>query len=185
MINRILLLLFSIVILAAAGICAAVFLHAFPDQLWRDTLQMLLSRKETLVALLIVCILSLHLIGVALSTSDENSQTSVRDEMVVAKTETGSVCVAMAAIKHLAERVSKTIAGVRDSKATISRDDKQPLRIRLTLYVAQGIDATIVGQNAAKEIQAAIQTSLQIREIPIDVFIKNISNERIDERRVV
>ena len=184
--NRILLLLFSIIILTAAGICTAVFLHAFPDKVWNDQLQMLLTRKETLVALLILCMLSLHMIGVALSTSDDGTQAaSIHEEMIVAKTPTGSICVSMAAIKHLSERVSKTIAGVRDSRASISRNDKDQLHIKLTLFVAQGIDATIVSQNVAKEIQSAIQTSLQIRDIPIDVFIKNISNERIDERRVV
>ncbi len=190
-INRILLLLFSVIIIAGVGICAAVFLHAFPESLWMEQLNFLLSRKETLIALALVGIIALHFLSVSISSSssddDSYSESSIQtDEINILKGDTGAILVSINAIKKLSERMAKTVAGVRDAKASVSRTKSDPLKIRMTLFISQGIDATIVGQAAAKEVQAAIDTSLKISNVPVDVFIKNISNERLaNDRRVV
>lgn len=189
-INRILLLLFSVIIIAGVGICAAVFLHAFPESLWMEQLRFLLSRKETLIALVLIGIIALHFLSVSLSFSagndDDYSESIQSDEMNILKADTGSILVSINAIKKLSERMAKTVAGVRDAKASVSRTKNDPLKIKMTLFITQGIDATIVGQAAAKEVQAAIDTSLKISNVPVDVFIKNISNERLaNDRRVV
>ena len=107
-------------------------------------------------------------------------------EFLLKKTDFGLVSAEFAVAQSLAERALKSVAGINESQVVVEKySSANPLKILLTLTLAEGYSAPTVSKNADKLINDELRKILGIEfYVPIEVRVKQIAQAVPAKRRV-
>ena len=184
-IRRLILLFYVLIIMAALVICAGVCLNLIPANLWRNELEFIIGREETLMALAAMMFASLILLTGIFSR--RKSSSIMLNDVHLEAGGPGEVKVTVPAIIGVVERAAITINGVREVEATLHRQDgAMPIKIKLTITLGQGFSAPRVSEAVVAAVDAALSTALELPNVPVEVKVNEITHAIVErEKRVV
>jgi uncharacterized alkaline shock family protein YloU len=184
MINRVLLFLAALLLLALSALWLAVSLGTMPDAVWQNELLYALDRKEGVLAAAAVLLLSVHLLGVSVHREDED-EFSRRGEFLVVRSETGSCEVALEAVRDLTARTVREVRAVRDVKVKAEvrrrkgkKTGEQLEQLELSLFLTVGREAKVpaLQQELEQKVADALQRSLDLTDVPIAIRVTDITD---------
>jgi len=187
-ISRLLLFLYVIVVMAALIVCAAVCLHIFPEQYWRNMLEVIIVRQETLAVIAVMFLASLCLLNAVFSGNKKShGEFLSSDDVELHKGQLSEVKITVGAIQSVVERAALTVQGVREVKAEVfNQSGEVPVKVNLEVVLGQGYSAPEVSTEINLAVNEALQTALQISNVPVKTKVIEVTHaigER--ERRVV
>jgi len=185
-IRRLILLFYVPAVLAAVAICAGVCLRLIPENLWRNELDFLITREETLAVLAVMALASLILLPAVFSRNSKGLPLASGDvHLEIGKP--GEVKVTVPAIVSVVERAAITVGGVREAKASVyQQSGDMPIKVRLTITLGQGFSAPRVSEATVAAIDEALRTALELPNVPVEVKVNEVTHAIIErERRVV
>lgn len=109
-------------------------------------------------------------------------------EFLLRKTDFGLVRVEYEVVRRIAERAVSQLDGIQDVAVVVEKSESTitPLKIRLTLTLAEGHSAPVASRDANKAINDALNDTLQQNfYAPIDVKVKQIAPPAEQKRRRV
>lgn len=194
MMNRVLLFLAALLLLALSVLWLAVSLGAVPDTVWQNEMLYALSRKEGVLAAAVILLLSVHLLGVSVHRKDEDALAR-RGEFLVVRSKTGSCQVSLAAVRDLVDRTVREVRAVRDVKVkpqVCRRKDKKTgeklEQLELSLFLTVGREARIpaLEQELEQKAAEALQRSLDLTDVPLAIRVTDITDAQpVRTQRVV
>ena len=186
-ISRLLLLLYVLAVMAALVVSAGVCLHLFPAQVWQNELNWILSRQETLIVIAIMFLASLCLLSMSLSSSKKATVVNLSGDVELEKGTQKEVAVTIPAIVSVVERAALNVAGVRQVEAQVSNQGGNiPVKVQLSMILSQSYSAPEVSAEVKTAVNQALQVSLEISDVPVEIKVTEITHAVIErERRVV
>ena len=167
-INRFLLFVLMIGLALLAVLMLLLCMGAVPEPVWLNELHYILSRRETVVASVVVLVLALHLLGVSLRGRAERTRES--GDFILLQNEQGGVRMA----KVRVQRVRAT------SKAP------ETLRLVLDLTVGSHTPVGPLTETAAAAIRAQLQETMGLEGVAVESHITGITDALPEgKRRVV
>lgn len=130
------------------------------------------------------------LIGKILTKTKKVVKTSVArtssGEFLLKKTDYGLVRVEFTTIQKIAERALSQIQEIHDTTVAVEKlNEINPMRIRLTTTLAEGVSAPRASQMADKAINDALKEFLAIEfYVPVEVKVNQIVQVVTPKRRV-
>ena len=184
-ISRLLLLLYVLAVMAALAVGAGVCLHFIPTQVWQSYLEWILTTRETLIVLGVMFFASLCLLSMALSS--KKGPVNIKGDVELQKGTFNEVKVALPAVVSVVERAALSVQGVRQVEAKVqNRGGESPVTAQVSVILGQGYSAPDVSALIKMEINRALQTALQISDVPVDVKVTEVTHAVMErERRVV
>ena len=186
-IRRLILLFYVLAVLAALIICAGIFLHVIPPNLWQKELNFMLAREETLAAIVVMAIASLILLTGVFARRSSSGLSIASGDVHLEKGKPGEVKVTVPAIVSVVERAAITVNGVREAQATVyQQSGEMPIKVQLTITLGQGFSAPRVSEATVAAIDDALLTALELSAVPVEVKVDEVTHAIIErERRVV
>ena len=184
-IRRLILLFYVLTIMAALVVCAGVCLQLIPADIWRNELNFIIEREETLGVLAVMLLASWILLTGVFSRSKSLSASSSDVPLEVGKP--GEVKVTIPAIISVVERAAITVSGVREVEASVYRQDgEMPIKIRLTITLGQGFSAPRVSEATIAATRDALLKALELPDVPVEIKVNEVTHAIIErEKRVV
>lgn len=109
-------------------------------------------------------------------------------EFLLKKTDFGLVRVDFSVIEKIVERTLAQVEGIAEVNIAVEKvtDRVVPLRVKLTMILAEGFSAPKVSEKADKVINDALRNFLQLEFfVPVEVRIKQIEQVVAPKRRRV
>lgn len=187
-IRRLILLFYVLAVLAALVICAGVCLQIIPTRIWQGELNFIIAREETLAVLAGMAFASLILLTAVFSRSKSSNGLSLASgDIHLEEGKPGEVKVTVPAIVSVVERAAVTVNGVREASAVVYRQSGEvPIKIKLTITLGQDFSAPAVSEATKAAIDDAMQTALELPNVPVDITVDEVTHAVIErERRVV
>ena len=160
-----------------------------PEPVWLNELHYILSRRETVVASVVVLVLALHLLGVSLRGRAERTRET--GDFILLQNEQGGVRVALPAIRAMAEQTLIGMRGVRVAKVRVQRvraTSKAPETLRLVLDLTVGRHTPVgpLTETAAAAIRVQLQETMGLEGVAVESHITGITDALPEgKRRVV
>ncbi len=177
--NRILLLPFSLLMMALTVAAAAAALHLIPESVWLNELRYALSRQELLAGCAVFFLLSLNFFFAVFSGRSDTGR--LHGEIMIVDTPTGAVQVELSAIRGIVERVALGISGVREVSAAVSvprkkNDATVPLHVDLKVVLAAHAHLSAVSEQLTERIRQDLMNVLGIDGVPVAIRVTDVSN---------
>lgn len=184
-ISRLLLLLYVLAVMAALVVSAGVCLHFIPTQVWQSYLNWIISTRETIIVIGVMLLASLCLLVMTLSS--KKGAVNMKGDVELQKGTFNEVKVAVPAIVSVVERAALSVQGVRQVEAKVqNKGGTNPLNVQVSMVLSQSYSAPDVSALVKMEINKALQTALQIPEVPVDVKVTEVTHAVVErEKRVV
>ena len=184
-ISRLLLLLYVLAVMVALAVGAGVCLHFIPTQVWQSYLNWIISTQETLIVIAVMFLASFCLLSMALSS--KKSPVNIKGDVELQKGTFNEVRVAVPAIVSVVERAALSVQGVRQVEAKVqNRGGSTPVSVQVSMVLSQSYSAPDVSAQVKAEINKALQTALQISDVPVEVKVTEVTHAAIErEKRVV
>lgn len=185
--RRLILLFYVLAVLAALVICAGVCLDFIPATVWRNELNYIIGRHETLAGLAVMTLASLILLTGIFSRQSDKGMSLMSGDVHLEIGKPGEVKVTVPAIVGVVERAAVTVGGVRAAEASVYRQDGEiPIKVRLTIILSQGFSAPKVSENVNATVNDALRTALELENVPVEVKVNEITHAIIErDKRVV
>lgn len=109
-------------------------------------------------------------------------------DFLLRKTDFGLVRVEFSVIQKIAERALAQLQNISDAEVTVEKNSSSvaPMKINLTLTLAEGCSAPLTGRAADKAINDAFKDLLQLAfYVPVDVRVRRIAQPVAQTRRRV
>ena len=186
-IRRLILLFYVLIVLVVLVVCAGVCLQLIPTNFWQDNLNYIIEREETLAVLAGMTLASLILLTGVFSSSSSKGLSLASGDVHLEIGKPGEVKVTVPAIVSVVERAAITVNGVREAQASVYRQEgEMPIKVRLTMTLAQGFSAPKVIEATVAAIDDALLTALQLPNVPVEVKVNEVTHAIIErEKRVV
>ncbi len=187
-ISRLLLFLYVIVVMAMLIIFAGVCLNIIPAEIWRNELEVILVRQETLPVIAVMFLASLCLLHAVFSGGKKvRGEILSGDDVELQSGQVSEVKITVGAIQSVVERAALTVPGVREVKAEVfNQPGEVPVKVNLEIVLGQGYAAPEVSAEINSAVNGALQTAMQISGVPVKTKVTEVTHaigER--ERRVV
>lgn len=174
-INRFLLLIYALAIAAVALGTIVLCFHILPTDEVLNEVKFLLSRWETIATAAVVFLLSVHLLGCAVSTDSAFGHSS--GEFLLLTGATGKVTVTVEAIKNLIEKSVLAVSGVRDVKSKVKtvtlKDGSPELNIQLFLSVGQDRRVTGIADSVRNDVIQNVEKVFGLAACNVEVEISD------------
>lgn len=188
-INRLLLLPYTLCIMALAIAVVAAALRIVPESVWLNELRYALSRQE----LLAVCggffLVSLKLFFAVFSRTSSSART--HGEFMVVNTPAGAVQVALSAVRGIVEREVLSMQGVRTASAVISVQDapkdsvETPMQVELKITLADHTSLNAISEELTRRVRSELHDVLGIVDVPVNLHVTEISNTAGGSKRSI
>lgn len=184
-ISRLLLLLYVLAVMAALVVGAGVCLHFISTQVWQAYLNWIISSQETLIVIAVMFLASLCLLSMALSS--KKGSVNVKGDVELQKGTFNEVKVAVPAIVSVVERAALSVQGVRQVEAKVqNKGGATPVNVQIEIILSQGYSAPEVSSLVKESVNKALETALQISDVPVEVKVTEVTHAVIErEKRVV
>ena len=179
-INRLLLLPYTLCIMALAIAVVAAALRIVPESVWLNELRYALSRQELLAACGVFFLVSLKLFFAVFSRTSHSART--HGEFMVVNTSAGAVQVAISAVRGIVEREALSMQGVRTASATISVHDapkasvETPMQVEIKITLADHTSLHMISTELTQRVHKSLHDALGIAEVPVTLRVTEISN---------
>lgn len=186
-ISRLLLLLYVLAVMAALVISAGICLHFIPAQVWQDNLNLIISKQETLIVIAVMLLASFCLLSMSLSSSKKATVVNLSGDVELEKGTQKEVSVTIPAIVSVVERAALSVAGVRQVEAKVQNQGGNiPVKVQLSIVLSQSYSAPEVSAEVKTAVNKALQASLEISDVPVDMKVSEITHAVIErEKRVI
>ena len=181
--NRFLLFLFSLVSIAGGGALLVVAARLLPQQEWLSLVDQYAGRPECLAGFAIYLIVGLHLLLSSLLVRSSGQET--RGELTLVAGAAGSIQVASAAVRDVAERAARDVRGVREvhARLTSHRPDGTGAdsSIRLSLQLVLGTETPVreTADAVHEAVQAALSSLLGFPDVAIELSVSEITQAKL------
>ena len=188
-INRLLLLPYTLCIIALTIAVVAAALRIVPESIWMNELRYALSRQELLAACGVFFLVSLKLFFAVFSHTSSTART--HGEFMVVDTSAGAVQVALSAVRGIVERATLSMQGVRTATAVISVHDAlkdtvaTPMQVELKITLADHTSLNSVSEELTAKIRQELHDVLGIVDVPVALRVTEISNSSGDAKRAL
>ena len=179
-INRLLLLPYTLCIMALAIAVVAAALRIVPESVWLNELRYALSRQELLAACGVFFLVSLKLFFAVFSRTSSSART--HGEFMVVNTPAGAVQVALSAVRGIVEREVLSMQGVRTASAVISVQDaskdsvETPMQVELKITLADHISLTAISEELTQRVRQNLHDVLGLVDVPVMLRVTEIAN---------
>ena len=186
--NRLLLLPYTLVTMALSVAVVAVALRIVPEGIWLNELRYALSRQELLAACGVFFLVSLKLFFAVFSRTSHSART--HGEFMVVDTRAGAVQVALPAVRGIVERVALSMQGVRTATAVISVHDAPkdsagtPMQVELKITLADQTSLNAVSEELTEKVRHELHDVLGIADVPVALRVTEITNAGTSKRSV-
>lgn len=187
-INRIILFFYALAFGAVSLLTIVLYARFIPDaQIWNEFLY-LCSRIETVLVAVVIFICSLYLLIQSLSTHNNNVSIN---EAVIVQGKMGEVHVSLVALKNMADKIARSITGVRDAKVRL-RMTKAPTKdktlipnFKIKLIVGEEVNVVNIGDNLKQQLITYLNQFVGVEQAKIDIDIESISNNITNNKKRV
>lgn len=184
-INRIILFFYALAFGAISILTMVLFARFIPDaQIWNEFLY-LCSRMETVVVAVVIFICSLYLLIQSLSThSNDVSAVIVQGKM-------GEVNISLTALKDMADKIARSITGVRDVKVRLkmtkapTKDKTLIPNFKLKLIVGEESNIVSISDEIKQQLDIYLNKYIGIEKAKIDINVESISNNSTNNKKRV
>lgn len=186
--NRLLLLPYTLLIMALSVVVAVVVLRIIPESIWLNEVRYALSRQELLAVCGVCLLISLKLFFAVFSRTSHSART--HGEFMVVDTKAGAVQVALPAVRGIVERVALSLQGVRTATAVISVHDAPkdsvgtPMRVELKITLADQTSLNAVSEELAEKVRQELHDVLGVADVPVALRVTEIANVGASKRSV-
>ena len=188
-INRLLLLPYTLVAMALAVVVLAAALRIVPESVWLNELRYALSRQELLAVCGVFFLVSLKFFFAVFSRTSSPVRTS--GEFMVVDTPAGAVQVALSAVRGIVERAAFSMQGVRTVTSVISVHDAPkdspatPMQVELKITLADHTSLNAVSEELTAKVRQELHDVLGIPDVPVTLCVTEISNASGTSKRSV
>lgn len=187
-INRIILFFYALAFGAISILTMVLFARFIPDaQIWNEFLY-LCSRMETVVVAVVIFICSLYLLIQSLSTHSNDVSTN---EAVIVQGKMGEVNISLTALKDMADKIARSITGVRDVKVRLKMT-KAPIKdktlipnFKLKLIVGEESNIVSISDEIKQQLDIYLNKYIGIEKAKIDINVESISNNSTNNKKRV
>jgi uncharacterized alkaline shock family protein YloU len=171
--------------MAALVVSAGVCLHFIPTQVWQAYLNWIIATEETVIVIAVMFAASLCLLAMALST--KKSPVNLKGDVELQKGSLFEVKIAIPAIVSVVERAALSVQGVRQVEAKVqNRGGDVPVNVQLSITLSQSYSAPDTSAQVKTAVNKALQTALQISDVPVEVKVTEVTHAVIErDKRVV
>ncbi len=186
--NRLLLLPYTLLIMALSVVVAVVVLRIIPESIWLNEVRYALSRQELLAVCGVCLLISLKLFFAVFSRTSHSART--HGEFMVVDTKAGAVQVALPAVRGIVERVALSLQGVRTATAVISVHDAPkdsvgtPMQVELKITLADQTSLNAVSEELAEKVRQELHDVLGVADVPVALRVTEIANVGASKRSV-
>lgn len=187
-INRIILFFYALAFGAVSILTMVLFARFIPDaQIWNEFLY-LCSRMETVVVAVVIFICSLYLLIQSLSTHSNDVSTN---EAVIVQGKMGEVNISLTALKDMADKIARSITGVRDVKVrlkmtkTPTKDKTLIPNFKLKLIVGEESNIVLISDEIKQQLDIYLNKYIGIEKAKIDINVESISNNSTNNKKRV
>lgn len=186
-IRRLILLFYTLAVLAALVLAAGVCLRVIPTSVWQNELTALVAQPNAWAVIVIMILASLILLTGVFARGGGGDASIISGDVHLEKGKAGDVKVTVPAIVGVVERAAITVGGVREAEAEVyQQSGEMPIKVRLTIALGQGYSAPRVSEAVTQSIDEALRTALELPDVPVEVKVNEVIHaiqER--DRRVV
>ena len=167
-----------------------LFARFIPDaQIWNEFLY-LCSRWETVLVATVIFICSLYLVIQSLST---HSKDVSANEAAIIQGKMGDVRISLIALKNMADKIARSIQGVRDVKVKLkmtkaqTKDKTLLPNFKLRLIVGEDHNIVAISDELKMMLNAYLAKYIGIEQAIINIEVESISNNSTanNKKRVV
>ncbi len=189
-INRIILFFYALAFGAVSLLTLVLFARFIPDaQIWNEFLY-LCSRWETVLVATVIFICSLYLVIQSLST---HSKDVSANEAAIIQGKMGDVRISLIALKNMADKIARSIQGVRDVKVKLkmtkaqTKDKTLLPNFKLRLIVGEDHNIVAISDELKMMLNAYLAKYIGIEQAIINIEVESISNNSTanNKKRVV
>ena len=187
-INRIILFFYALAFGAVSILTMVLFARFIPDaQIWNEFLY-LCSRMETVVVAVVIFICSLYLLIQSLSTHSNDVSTN---EAVIVQGKMGEVNISLTALKDMADKIARSITGVRDVKVRLkmtkapTKDKTLIPNFKLKLIVGEESNIVSISDEIKQQLDIYLNKYIGIEKAKIDINVESISNNSANNKKRV
>lgn len=187
-INRIILFFYALAFGAISILTMVLFARFIPDaQIWNEFLY-LCSRMETVVVAVVIFICSLYLLIQSLSTHSNDVSTN---EAVIVQGKMGEVNISLTALKDMADKIARSITGVRDVKVRLkmtkapTKDKTLIPNFKLNLIVGEESNIVSISDEIKQQLDIYLNKYIGIEKAKIDINVESISNNSTNNKKRV
>ena len=189
-INRIILFFYALAFGAVSLLTLVLFARFIPDaQIWNEFLY-LCSRWETVLVATVIFICSLYWVIQSLST---HSKDVSANEAAIIQGKMGDVRISLAALKNMADKIARSIQGVRDVKVKLkmtkaqTKDKTLLPNFKLRLIVGEDHNIVAISDELKMMLNAYLEKYIGIEQAIINIEVESISNNSTanNKKRVV
>ena len=187
-INRIILFFYALAFGAVSILTMVLFARFIPDaQIWNEFLY-LCSRMETVVVAVVIFICSLYLLIQSLSTHSNDVSTN---EAVIVQGKMGEVNISLTALKDMADKIARSITGVRDVKVRLKMTKAPPKdktlipNFKLKLIVGEESNIVSISDEIKQQLDIYLNKYIGIEKAKIDINVESISNNSTNNKKRV
>mgnify|MGYP000926222465 FL=1 len=185
---NLLLLPYTLLIMALSVVVAVVVLRIIPESIWLNEVRYALSRQELLAVCGVCLLISLKLFFAVFSRTSHSART--HGEFMVVDTKAGAVQVALPAVRGIVERVALSLQGVRTATAVISVHDAPkdsvgtPMQVELKITLADQTSLNAVSEELAEKVRQELHDVLGVADVPVALRVTEIANVGASKRSV-
>lgn len=189
-INRIILFFYALAFGAVSLLTLVLFARFIPDaQIWNEFLY-LCNRWETVLVATVIFICSLYLVIQSLST---HSKDVSANEAAIIQGKMGDVRISLVALKNMADKIARSIQGVRDVKVKLkmtkaqTKDKTLLPNFKLRLIVGEDHNIVAISDELKMMLNAYLAKYIGIEQAIINIEVESISNNSTanNKKRVV
>lgn len=187
-INRIILFFYALAFGAVSLLIMVLFARFIPDaQIWNEFLY-LCSRIETVVVAVVIFICSLYLLIQSLSTHSNDVSTN---EAVVVQGKIGEIHVSLVALKNMADKIARSITGVRDVKVklrmtkALTKDKTLIPNFKIRLIIGEEANIKNIGDELKQQLATYLNQFVGVEQAKIDIEVDSISNNTTNNKKRV
>lgn len=181
--NRILLFVYALAVsLTSLGLIVLCVAEQFPgvpmvsDAALMNEVKFVLGRWETLAAMGVVFVCSVHLLAYSVSGSGKKAKAAAAGGVIVVdgKEGAGKVEVAVSAVEQLATKTATSVRGVREAVATLSGKDK----VTITTIVNTEQSVSTLSEAIRLSVQKTLADVLGLGDahMDVEVHVSEITN---------
>ena len=177
-VNRGLLFLYTLFAgLVSLGV-VLVYLQVLPERILLNEYQYLMHQWQTAGVAVFLFLVSLHLLICSVSIGGDKQKLSSKD-IVLVKSQQGSVNVSLAAIREMVERIGDKVNGVHQAKAKIlveHKKDEDYLNVDIRTVVGHDKGIGGVSDDLKQQVDKFMQQVVGIQNCNITVSVQSITD---------
>lgn len=174
--DRLLLIPFSLGIVAATVAVFGVVTNIIPEVYWQNELSFAIAQRETVFVVIVYFILSVYFFFRSFFFRTRGQRNS--GEFAVINSAVGMIRVNLTAVKTLVERTANTVQGIHQviAKPELNKTEiGEELNLKLELALSSEHNVKQVSEDVVVVVRSELSHVLGLNSVPVDIEITELS----------